>query len=170
MSLEHVLLGLLRRPASGYDLRKELEASVGQFWDAPLSQIYPTLRRLEERGLLRSHGEPSTRGPARRVYERTLDGWEELTEWLRKGPVRGRERFPHLAQLSFLEELDSPETTVAFVVELRSQWRGELDRVRKLGAVAAFQAELGLRLRARLLEAQLAWADEVLESLQAAQG
>ncbi len=66
--------------------------------------------------------------------------------------------------------MESTQTTVAFVVELRSQWRAELDRLRKLEAEAAFQAELGLRLRARLLEAQLAWADEVLESLQTAQG
>ncbi len=170
MSLEHVLLGLLRRPASGYDLKREFEERVGQFWSAPLSQIYPTLRRLEERGLLRSHEEPSTRGPARRVYERTLDGWEELREWLESGPVRGRERFPHLAQLSFLGELQSPETTVEFLSGLRSRWVAELDRLRKLTATAAFHAELGLRLRARLLEAQLAWADDVLQSLQAARG
>ncbi|MCZ6574776.1 MAG: hypothetical protein O7C98_16610 [Planctomycetota bacterium] len=93
-----------------------------------------------------------------------------MREWLESGPVRGRERFPHLAQLSFLGELQSPETTVEFLAGLRSRWVADLERLRKLAATAAFHAELGLRLRARLLEAQLVWADDVLQSLQAARG
>src|ERR1700740_1459020 len=52
VSLEHILLGLLRQPASGYDLKAVLDHGIGHFWGAELSQIYPSLRRLEKRGLL----------------------------------------------------------------------------------------------------------------------
>jgi len=78
MSLDHILLGLLREPASGYDLKDAFNETVAHFWSAELSQIYPTLKRLEERGLLRSRREPSPKGPDRRVYRLTGEGREEL--------------------------------------------------------------------------------------------
>ena len=55
MSLDHVLLGLLREPASGFDLKGMFDQGIGHFWAAELSQIYPTLKRLERQGWLRSH-------------------------------------------------------------------------------------------------------------------
>ena len=54
MSLDHILLGLLREPATGYDLGNAFSENVRHFWSAELSQIYPTLKRLEQRGMLRS--------------------------------------------------------------------------------------------------------------------
>ena len=52
MSLQHILLGLLREPASGYDLKAYFDSSVRYFWAAELSQIYPTLQRMEKSGRL----------------------------------------------------------------------------------------------------------------------
>jgi PadR family transcriptional regulator AphA len=54
MSLDPILLGLLREPASGYDLKALLDHGIGHFWAAELSQIYPTLKRLEKDGFLTS--------------------------------------------------------------------------------------------------------------------
>ena len=51
MSLELILLSLLDQPASGYDLKREFEAGAATFWPAQLSQVYPTLKRLEARSL-----------------------------------------------------------------------------------------------------------------------
>ncbi|HKW51009.1 MAG TPA: PadR family transcriptional regulator, partial [Candidatus Eisenbacteria bacterium] len=68
MSLEFILLGLLRRPASGYDLKKFFDEGIGYFWAAELSQIYPTLKRLEKRGWVRGRAAASKRGSGRRVY------------------------------------------------------------------------------------------------------
>ena len=76
MSLEHILLGMLRSSRSGYDLRHEFEYGAKHFWSAELSQIYPTLKRMESRGWLESRLEPSPKGPDRRVYERTKAGSE----------------------------------------------------------------------------------------------
>ena len=48
---EAALLGLLRKgPMSGYDLRKDVERSVGYFWAPAKTQIYATLPRLVESG------------------------------------------------------------------------------------------------------------------------
>jgi len=104
--LDTVLLGLLRQPASGYDLRGELAAGA---WPAELSQVYQSLRRLEARGWLAGETLPSARGPARRVYELTPDGEAELLRRLRAGPALAPERRAWLAQVRFLAYLDPRE-------------------------------------------------------------
>ena len=38
MPLEHILLGTLARPASGYDLKAGFESSARHFWYAELQQ------------------------------------------------------------------------------------------------------------------------------------
>ena len=98
MSLDHILLGMLETPAAGYDLGREFEASARLFWAAELSQIYPTLKRLESRGLLSSERVPSDRGPDRKVYSRTEAGTAELERWLREEPELGHARLSPVAQ------------------------------------------------------------------------
>ena len=45
--LSYIILGLLKHePLTGYDLKKNFENEVGEFWQANTGQIYPTLRKL----------------------------------------------------------------------------------------------------------------------------
>lgn len=83
MSLQHALLGVLEaRPMSGYDLVRFFDGSSGYIWAAPQSQIYPTLRRMEQAGLI--VGDDEQRGPrlTRTVYSVTEKGLAELRNWL----------------------------------------------------------------------------------------
>jgi len=52
MSLRHIMLGMLREPHSGYDLKKGFDRSLRNFWRAELSQIYPLLQKMDDEGLL----------------------------------------------------------------------------------------------------------------------
>ena len=124
MALEHILLGMLRKPASGYDLKAEITQSVGHFWHAELSQIYPTLGRLARDGLLDVRTEPSDKGPPRKVYETTADGHAHLLEWLNSRPAVGTERLEWLAQVWFLDE--EPSRALPFFRELRADFAREL--------------------------------------------
>ncbi len=108
MSLDHILFGLLREPATGYDLKNAFSENARHFWSAELSQIYPTFKRLEGQGMLRNRLEPSPKGPKRRVYSRTEKGRAELLQWLLRGPVVGTERSAYLAQLYFMDA-DAPD-------------------------------------------------------------
>src|SRR5437588_510550 len=74
MGLDNILLGLLRQPASGYDLKRVFDEGIGHFWAAELSQIYPALKRLEKRRLLRARKVDSKRGPGKYVYQTTAAG------------------------------------------------------------------------------------------------
>jgi DNA-binding PadR family transcriptional regulator len=55
MSVRHAILGLLaQRPRHGYELRAAFSAVIGgdENWDVKPAQIYTTLNRLEEAGLV----------------------------------------------------------------------------------------------------------------------
>jgi PadR family transcriptional regulator, regulatory protein AphA len=77
-----VILGMLRLGAeTGYDIKRAIDNSTRFFWGASYGQIYPELRRLEERGLVR--GRPDPRGGVKRTsYSLTATGEDVLQAWL----------------------------------------------------------------------------------------
>ena len=177
MSLENILLGMLRRPASGYDLKQNFEQGAKFFWSAELSQIYPTLKRMEKNGLLESRVEPSPKGPARRIYQRTVAGTQQLHEWLRGGPVIGVERFAYVGQLIYMSELNDLDETLSFVHQLRE----ELDAVLQVLSLASEETEtpsseqdqmeilhdhISLRMGVHSLTAKVKWCDETIDLLE----
>ena len=88
MSVRNALLGLLaQRPRHGYELRAAFEALVGgeQIWDVKPAQIYTTLARLEESGLVRQDSVEQDGGPEKRIYTLTPAGQAELAAWFETG-------------------------------------------------------------------------------------
>ncbi len=83
MLLANILLGFLSYgPMTGYDLKKTLDASTAFFWHAELAQIYPTLKRLVEAGLIQFEVEAQDSRPDKRIYSITTAGRAALREWL----------------------------------------------------------------------------------------
>lgn len=178
MSLEHILLGMLQSAASGYDLRQEFEIGAKHFWSAELSQIYPTLKRMESRGWLESRLEASPKGPDRRVYERTKAGKGVLHEWLRSGPVVGNDRLAYVGQLIFMSELNDLETTLEFIHQLREEFDAVLALLSNAseGLAAAakkgeldakdFHDALSVRMGVGSLQAKVDWCDEAIKEIK----
>jgi len=84
MSVRHAVLGLLaQRPRHGYELRAAFQALVGgkENWDIKPAQIYTTLARLEQGGLVVQEGVEQDAGPEKRIYELTVSGRDALLEW-----------------------------------------------------------------------------------------
>ncbi|RPH56554.1 MAG: PadR family transcriptional regulator [Chloroflexi bacterium] len=85
MSVRHALLGLLAQKARhGYELRVAFESVVGGdvAWDVKPAQIYTTLDRLEEAGLVERQSDLGQGDePSRRVYALTPEGRMVLREW-----------------------------------------------------------------------------------------
>lgn len=78
-ALDPVILGFLRYgPASGYDLKEQVDRSVGHFWTVSYGGLYPALRRLAEDGLVDLAAEEGRR----KVYELTPRGREAFEDWL----------------------------------------------------------------------------------------
>src|SRR5512146_2949801 len=85
MSVRYAVLGLIsQKPRHGYETRIAFENLVGgdENWEVKPAQIYTTLDRLEEAGLVeRSSDLGEGDEPSRRVYSITPLGEEALQEW-----------------------------------------------------------------------------------------
>jgi DNA-binding PadR family transcriptional regulator len=88
MSVRHAILGLLsQKPRHGYELHTVFAAVVGgENWEIKPAQIYSTLNRLEEAGLVETASDLGEgEQPERRVYALTAPGREALLEWFAAG-------------------------------------------------------------------------------------
>ena len=174
------MLGMLREPHSGYDIKKKFEQSLRNFWRAELSQIYPLLQKMGDEGLLTSKVSPSEIGPSRRVYKRTAKGRRELAAWLTEGPSLGTERIGYLAQVCFLSELEDDNAVLAFMSELRDYmadwletltnsancWKANDPRYPDELPDPQFYEQLTLQMGLTKVRANLQWCDESIERIR----
>jgi len=89
------LLALLaKEPAHGYELKLALEQTFGQAYPSPnIGQIYVTLKRLEQDGLVRSQDVAQDSRPNKKVYELTPAGLEQLAAWVTEPMLLPRHGF-----------------------------------------------------------------------------
>jgi DNA-binding PadR family transcriptional regulator len=167
MSVRHALLGLLaQRPRHGYELHAAFEAVMGgeQYWDVKPAQIYSTLARLEESGLVVEQAVEQGGGPEKRIYGLTDDGRQELAQWFEHGVEREHQRDEFFVKLML--SLAMPEINPRRVIQgqrlrlfrdlhaLTAQ-RNRLDPQRAL-------AQILLHDKAIMhLEADLRWLDMI---------
>jgi DNA-binding PadR family transcriptional regulator len=85
MALEHaILVSLAERSASGYDLARRFDASIGFFWKATHQQIYKVLARMEGDEWVRATVVHTDGRPARKEYALAEAGRAELLRWSAK--------------------------------------------------------------------------------------
>lgn len=87
MSLrDAVLAALLEGESSGYDLAKDFDASVANFWMATPQQLYRELERLAEAGLIQARIVEQERRPTKRMFSLTDAGYAAITEFTARRP------------------------------------------------------------------------------------
>jgi DNA-binding PadR family transcriptional regulator len=85
MAIRHALLSLLDQHESyGYELRAELERSVGSSWgELNIGHVYQLLERLRRDGMIEIvRTDPQPRRTERVIYAITAEGRDELLDWL----------------------------------------------------------------------------------------
>lgn len=83
MQQEVVLALLAKEPSHGYELRARTERALGPMAEGfNAGQMYVTLNRLEQAGLVISTRETGSERPERRTYELTAAGRERIDRWL----------------------------------------------------------------------------------------
>ena len=83
MALEHALLvALSERPASGLELTRRFERSLGFFWHATHQQIYRVLARMEADGWVSVEVVAQDGRPDKKVHTPSEAGRAVLAEWL----------------------------------------------------------------------------------------
>jgi DNA-binding PadR family transcriptional regulator len=122
MSLKHALLGLLTyHPMTGYELKQFFDSSIQHFWNAELSQIYPTLKTLEEHGFVDKHVEVQENRPNRKVYQITEAGRDELLRWVREPQMPANLRDPFLIKVFFGSEVPAEDILVLLRRQMEEQ-------------------------------------------------
>ncbi|MFE6925394.1 PadR family transcriptional regulator [Nocardia sp. NPDC057663] len=83
MALRHaVLAALMEGEASGYDLAKEFDASVANFWMATPQQLYKELERMSADGLIDARVVEQEKRPNKKLHSITESGREALRTFI----------------------------------------------------------------------------------------
>lgn len=115
--LELAVLGLLKeQPMSGYELQKQLVATLG-FWRVSFGSLYPCLHRLLEAGAL-SVEENTCTSRRKRTYRLTTEGETRFVELLESADSRELERDRFALRLAFFRYLQ-PEARLAQLEQRR---------------------------------------------------
>ena len=177
MSVRNAILGFLaQKPRHGYELRAVFEAVVGgdANWDVKPAQIYTTLDRLQEAGLVESSSDLGEgEEPSRRVYSITPQGDEVLREWFENGVPTQHQRDEVFVKL--MVGLASGEADPARLVQTQrahlyqelhdaTAQRDEYDPQTELAQILLIDKTI------MHLEADLRWLDMVEVRLEAIKG
>ncbi len=153
---------------SGYDLLKLAEQAIGHVWAPAKSQLYTTLKRLVEAGLVRSRKVAQTTRPDKQLYRLTKAGETALAEWLAEVEPGSRDAF-YLRV--FVGGLMPVENVVAHVEQYRFDTESRLTLYRALEQSNSQRGHdwfhhLMLRHAIGQATAALTWADETLQELR----
>jgi DNA-binding PadR family transcriptional regulator len=159
------LLALLaKEPAHGYELKVALEQTFGEAYPSPnIGQIYVTLKRLEQDGLVQSQDVEQTTRPNKKVYELTEAGREALRVWVDE-PTEGlriRDEF-------FIKLILAPMAGLADRMGLiNAQRRHYLGIMRGLTGLSAADTPARLLIEGQILhlQADLDWLERCQEEL-----
>ncbi len=181
MSLEHAILGFLNyRPYTGYDLKKIFDSSVQHFWLADQSQIYRTLNRLTKNGFAEMEKISQEDRPDRKVYHITEAGKAQFIQWLSGPPPMSSPRSAPLIQVFFAGQLTDEEALAKFegYAEIMRAILAQYDQVPD--QIGPFHDEipsarehffwlLTLENGITNMQANLAWAESVIERIKSGQ-
>lgn len=175
MSLKHAILGILRsQPMSGYELKtRSFDRTVAHFWSADQAQIYRTLDRLREEGLVTEDLVVQEDRPNKKVYRLTGAGEAELLQWLATPQQDPPLREPFLIQIFFGDAL--PRARLLEVLREKLEERRQI--LAGLAAIDIPQPEepsLGLLLQGSTRElgvayerAAIRWLERLIRQIEA---
>lgn len=165
MPVRHAVLGLLaQRPRHGYELRTAFQAVGGgeENWDVKPAQIYSTLTRLEQSGLVVEEGVEQDAGPEKRIYAITKAGRQVLEEWFASGITEDHQRDEFFVKLMLGLALDSTDP-YALINTQRDQLYKQLHGITEQRSRADPRKEMAKILLldkvVMHLEADLRWLD-----------
>jgi DNA-binding PadR family transcriptional regulator len=176
-SFEHVLIGLIcLSPSSGYDLKRIFAATPMGIYQPSSGALYPALRRLEAKGLIRAEAPDATSKSARhrRVYEPTQTGRTAHLSWLRM-PVEpatvSRDLGLHLMRFVMMEQMVPREEVLGFLHNLKealAALTAELERYAAASHLEELHPGFALDHGLAVHRASLRWAEHTIAALGAA--
>lgn len=176
-SFEHILLGLIcMAPSSGYDLKRIFAATPMGVYQPSSGALYPALRRLEQRGLVRAQDPSGRDGQSarhRRVYEPTLAGRAAHATWLHtpaEPATVARDLGLHLMRFVMMEDMFQRDEVLTFLRSLAdalAAFTADLERYAAAADPGDRHPRLALDHGLAVHRASLQWARNTIEALSA---
>ncbi|MFG3280564.1 PadR family transcriptional regulator [Streptomyces sp. NPDC048111] len=178
MALEHaILVSLLEKPGSGYELARRFDRSIGYFWAATHQQIYRILKRMENDGWIDAREVAQHNRPDKKEYSVSDPGRAALSRWLHE-PIEPESVRHELAVKIRGAAFDDP---AALLREVERHHRAHSDRLahylagetRDFTGPDAPAPDTGRELQHVVLRGgiayermTLAWLDDVIATLR----
>lgn len=107
--LENLVMGVVLHEAqTGYDIKKYIEAGIGSFFNASHGNLYPTLKKLADKGYL-IMSEQMQGKRLKKYYRTTESGKAAFFKWLSSPFNQNTCDDTHYAKIFFLGELPKEE-------------------------------------------------------------
>ena len=172
MSVRYALLGLLKQqPRYGYELRAAFIALAGgvEAWEVKPAQIYTTLNRMVESGLVEKQLNESDGSDEKVVFSLTPSGEAEFAGWFGQGILDDPQQDPFYLKLMLSLEL--PDVDAGRLIQTqRATLYQELHRITTVRTSLDPHTELARILlmdKAIMhLEADLRWLDMIEARLE----
>lgn len=167
--LELAILGLLKeQPMHGYELRKQLSQKLGFFWTVSFGSLYPTLAKLEQRGVVEKTGYGDKPSRRRQVYSITDLGEVEFLELLSRSGTSAWEEDKFPLRLAFFRYL-KPETRIRLLERRKLFLEDKLDfgraslrrALERSGRADSYTVSL-MRHGLDTTERDIAWLDDLI--------
>jgi len=177
-TLAFALLGLIwQEPRSGYDLRKFFSSTpMISFSDSP-GAIYPALRRLELRGLVRGHVEEQSGLRRRRIFQLTARGRAEFKRWQKQAVMRHdvvRNLDALMLRFAFMDQFAEKGAALQFLKAFHKELAAYIPSLRKYlksnRQHMPQSGRLALESGIQAYETQLRWTKDALTTYGQATG
>lgn len=132
-TLKYAILGLLnRQEMTGYELTKAIEHSLLGSWRAKHSQIYPELKSLTQKGLVKYEVEISGTVLEKKVYSITEEGRSDFLHWeSKKLPLQPNTKDEFRLQLYFSSCLP-PEKRIELLEHQLALHQAKLQKLKRI--------------------------------------
>lgn len=170
---EYSIIGLISLgKAAGYDLVRIFADTPMRQYSAGLGSVYPALRRLEQRGVVRSAADGSSGKRRRRVYSLTRAGRRLFTDWLHEEVSADEVETDvrtSLLRFSFMQGHCSTQQVLRYLSSFETEMRRYLkdleQRQRAFHEMGAAHAFFALDNGIRALRAHIRWAQATRTAL-----
>lgn len=125
MALKEAILGLVfDAPRTGYDIKRFYAETIHNFWNISDGQLYPTLRKMNDAGLISREVVVQERTANKHLYSITDEGKRVFLDWLREPVDKFQEmREPFLLKMFFFSRLSKEEVREHLTTQLNVQHR-----------------------------------------------
>lgn len=169
------ILGCLSiKPMSAYEIKSFINRSIAHFWSESEGQLYPTLRKLSDEGMVIGAEEISQKLKTKIVYSITKSGKKALKQWLAAEVNNIPYRNEILLKVFFGSEVKE-ETTIKLLHQSLDSLKQRLQQLENVKASLATKSIskkrkkyvfLSLEYGLRLLRAEKKWYEFAIQELK----